>query len=94
MHGEKRGRNNRRIARTDETQEHVREALLGPQAHDRLGFRVQTHSVLAQVLAGQFPTEIQNSIGFRVAVVANVRGRLGEFLGDQWIGRIAGVTHP
>ena len=94
VHRKKRGWDDRRIAGPNEAQQHVRKTLFGPQADNRLRLRIQTNSVLAKILAGKLPSEIEDPIGLGVTVIAHIRGGFGEFLDDQRVWRVAGIAHP
>ena len=56
-------------------------------------FRVKSYAIFAIVLAGRFPTQVGDPIGFTVAVITRITCRFNQLLNDNIFWRIRRITH-
>ena len=81
------------VTRPHQCQAHVAEALFAPQADNGFGLRIELHTVLAKVLAGQLAAQVEQAIGLAIAMIPLVVGRFDHFLHHNPLGRIGGIAH-
>ena len=90
----RRRRHDGRVARAHQGQAHVAETLFRAEAGDHLAIGSQADAVLLPIAGRDFLAQILDAVGNRIAVIARIGERLGEFVDDQRIGRVGRVAHP
>ena len=84
----------RRVARLDEHPHQVREPFLGADRRHRLGLGVELDAEAIAVEVADRAAQLRDAATGRVAVVARVRGRLGQLLDRRRRRGEVGVAEP
>src|SRR5688572_7474584 len=74
------------VARLDQRQHQVREALFRADGRYRLGFRIDLNAVTARVPARDFHAQVWNAARRRVTMISRIARGLDQFI-DNRIGR-------